>query len=129
MYQTVERMQVISFCSQFSQGNSTLLKGNTNAMNSTMPAITIITSEEGRLISQLQHGLWGNGFSSFFHSDCPHDTGNVFELSALASCPQAMGYPYPRDGVRRATPRNIRRSGAMGRSRTLTLRRLVLFQL
>lgn len=36
-------------------------------MNSTVAPTTVITSEEGRPISHLQHGLWGNTFSSLFH--------------------------------------------------------------
>lgn len=89
-------------------------------MNSTVAPITIITSKEGRPISQLQHGLWGKGFSSLFHTDCPRHTGNAFQLSALASHSRQWGTLTPETGVRGAILRNIRRSGAMGRTLKLT---------
>lgn len=115
--QLEERKPFLSALSSW--GNSTLLKGNTHAMNSTVAPITITTPKEGRLTSQLQHGLWGNRFSFWFHTDCPGDTRNIFQLSALACWPQETGHLTPETGARGAIPRNIRRSGAMWRSRTL----------
>lgn len=65
--------------------------------DSTVAPITMIISEVGRPISQLQQ----NRFSSLFHTQIACKTLETY-LSALASGPQELGYLSPETGVRGA---------------------------